>query len=217
MKEYLGKIMVFLVLLSITTEAKSYGIDLDAFVSYQRGNTFNTVIGSNASFKTKHISVIGLCLYSDNNVKIDKQYEVRGNADYPLYGQLEVFAFAVFGMDSKRYLDNYNKEILGLGYKMFNIKYSIGVGRNHENNKITFITTHRLKTNYEDKSYKLSAVSWYIKNPNDYDISIDVTLKRKLTKILHVGLGIKYSYDSSPIKSTVRGDFLSKFIVGVSL
>lgn len=209
------KILVLLILFSANIQASV--IDLDALASYRRGNTVNTVIGSNTKLEVDHISSSALYLYSDNDVKIDRQYEIKSNADYPLRRSLGTFVFAVYGRDSKKKLDNYNKEVIGLSYKIFHAEYSVGVGRSQENKEQVFIKTYRIKAGYENEEYKLAAVAWYIQNPNDYDISFDASVKRKLTKILHVGVSIKYNYDSSPIGDSLRGDFFSTFIIGISL
>lgn len=210
-------IFKILLLAFLSTSIQANEFNLDAIMSYQRGNTFDTVLGSNVGFKTDRISTSILYLYNDNDVKIDRKYEAKGNADYPIYGNFETFTFATIGMDSKKNLDNYNKSVVGLSYRIFNMKYSIGIGRNQENDNHVFVTTHRFKTNYENEFCEFDTVAWYIKNPDDYDVSLDASIKLKITEILRVGFSIEYSYDSSPIGDSIHNDFLSKFIVGVKL
>lgn len=220
------KLALLFILFSASISA--YEIDLDALMSYQTGNTSNTVFGSNASFKTKEVQAKALYLYADNDIRIDRQYELNANADFPIYGDwgsshftysvffMRGFVYADLGRDSKKHLDNYNKGVIGLSYGT-KIKYSIGLGRQQENNDYFFVTTHRLKYEFENGGYKLYAIAWYIKNSDDYDITFNFTCKREITKILRVGVGIDYRYDSSPISGSVRGDFLSKLIIGISL
>ena len=208
---------LILCLILISTSIQAYELDIDALMSYQRGNSYDTTLGNKVRFKTKAFDTSALYSYTDNDVKIYRQYEIRGNAEFALYKQLEAFTFAVYGMDSKKRLDNYSKVVIGLSRTFYGLKYSIGLGQQWENSEREFIVTHRLKYSYEGKSYKLDAVAWYIKNPNDYDISVEGSCKLKITKRLHAGLGVEYSYDSAPIAGAVRGDFLSKFIIGISL
>lgn len=216
-----------LLILLISSNAQSFEIDIDGTASFQRGNSFNTILGSNAHYKDKVFDANALYSYSDNDVRIDRHYEVKSNADFPLRWHLNKSTYAVFmmdgffygdiGKDTKKNLENYNKQVVGLSYTLLGIKYSVGLGRHQENDKHFFIKTHRLKYSYENESYRLNAVAWYIKNPDDYDISIKGSCKLKITKRLHAGLGVEYSYDSAPIKGAACGDFLSKFIIGISL
>lgn len=202
-----------LLILLLSTNALSSELDVDGSFSYQRGNRLNTVLGSNVRYKDKFFDTNALYSYSDNGTRIDRRHEVKSNADFPLYKRIDAFAFAVYGMDSKKRLDNYSKVVIGLSYSL----YSVGLGQQWENGEREFIVTHRLKSSYENKRWRVEGVAWYIKEPNDYDVSIKGSCKLKITKRLHAGVGVEYSYDSAPIAGAVRGDFLSKFIIGISL
>lgn len=216
MRDFFIVSMGFYILLLLQS-AQPSELDIDGLMSYQRGNSYDTTLGSNVHYKDKHVNAGALYSYSDNSVRVDRRYEVKGNVDFPLHGPLGGFTFAVLGKDSKKHLDNYNKAVVGLGYALYGVKYSIGLGRQQENTEHVFITTHRLKTGYENENWKMKAVAWYIKNPDDYDITVEATCKRKITKALRIGLSVEYSYDSSPVGDSVRGDFLSKFVIGISI